>query len=98
MEILIALILIVVLITYSTILHGWIFYKFWHWFVLPVFPELPELTFYMALGLATFTTLLKATVIDELDDQYKDGAKKYTALLWPWVTLLFGWVIHVFIS
>lgn len=101
MEIIIGLlggiVLIILVLCYSVLVYSLLFYKFYYWFLLPVFPEMPHITFLMAIGLACFFSVIKGQYIDELDDKYKDKTKKYYMLVYPWIVLLFGWLIKTII-
>lgn len=99
METLIALIILIVLIglafLYDTLSWGLVLYKFWGWFVLPVFTTLPALTFEQALGLMFVVGLFKSHFAGEnIKDEYKKDKynQPLVALLLPWMTLIFGWL------
>jgi len=79
---------------YSTLAWGLILYKFWGWFVLPVFTELPELTFLQALGLMFVVSLFKGIMHQSIKKEYRDVNAEYALLLGPWVTLFFGWLAY----
>lgn len=93
MEVLIAIILIGVLITYSTLMYGYIVFCFWDWFVLPVFPELPEINFIQAVGLYFFISLFKYTSTAKT----KDGETLHNlavGILSPIIVLVVGAIVH----
>ncbi len=93
MEILIAIILIGVLITYSTLMYGYVLWCFWYWFILPVFPELPEITFVQAIGLMFFVSLFKYSSTAKT----KDDEALYSILvgvLIPIIALVVGGIVH----
>lgn len=96
-QILMILMVLGLAIVYGTLVSGLIFYKFYYWFLLPVFPEMPQITFLGAIGLAFFTTVIKTVYIDEAKDEYKDPSKKYVSLLYPWILLFFGWLVQLII-
>ena len=83
---------------YDTLAWGLILYKFWGWFVLPVFVTAPALTFIQALGLMFVVGLFKSHFTGEnLKDEYKKNTwgSSVTILLYPWVALFFGWLAYV---
>lgn len=106
MEILGALLAIVLaipfIILYSSFSWAYVLLIFWSWFILPVFPQLPEITFYQALGLYLFTTFFKNHYYTPFNKKFEkenvDNNIKYTVMfLGPWLTLLIGYFIHLFI-
>lgn len=38
-------------VLYGTLAWGFVLYKFWYWFLIPSFPDIPEITFVQAMGL-----------------------------------------------
>lgn len=78
---------------YNALCWGLVMYNFWQWFILPVFPALPEVNYIHAIGLMVFISLFKET----------SGIKNYTEkemtqqviilIIMPWVVLLFGWLV-----
>jgi hypothetical protein len=96
-----AIIVVAVLIgfffVYDTLTWGLVLYKFWGWFVLPVFITLPALTFTQAIGLMFVVSLFKSNFAGEgLADEYKKNkyAQVWQVLLLPWIALLFGWLAY----
>jgi hypothetical protein len=82
---------------YDALAWGLVLYKFWAWFVLPVFVALPVLTFVQALGLMFVVGLFKSNYAGEgLADKYKKSKYQSTVLtlINPWFTLLFGWLAY----
>jgi hypothetical protein len=92
------LIIIGVFFIYDTLSWGLVLYKFWGWFVLPVFITLPALTFVQALGLMFVVGLFKSNFSGEnIKDEYKKNknGSLIISLCMPWVTLIFGWLAYV---
>lgn len=78
---------------YDTLCWGLVMYKFWEWFLLPVFPELPTLSFVYAVGLMFVVGLFKNQVLARPKEQYRES--NYGQFFWmPWVTLFFGWLTY----
>lgn len=95
--ILVFLVVIGAIFVYDTLAWGLVLYKFWGWFVLPVFATLPTLTFVQALGLMFVVGLFKNTYVgNNIKDEYvKDKhSATWMLLLAPWVTLFFGWLAY----
>lgn len=104
MEALIALFVIGLMIAgmliYSILSWGWVCFKFWAWFVLPVFgeafPNLPHIGFIEACGLMFFIALFKGGG-GNVKKEYKDEKGSILTLtLAPWLTLLIGWLFMTF--
>lgn len=86
-----AIALIFGLVIYSSISWGFVLMKFWVWFVLPVFPLLPVLTFWQAVGLMFIFGLFGKS---QISPKEKDNTSVWTTLLLgPWLTLFGGWLI-----
>jgi hypothetical protein len=86
------------LFIYNTLSWGLVLYKFWGWFILPVFVTLPALTFVQALGLMFVVGLFKSNFTGEgLADKYKKTKHQpmVMSILNPWITLLFGWLAYL---
>lgn len=94
--------LIMGLILYFGFSWGYIFYRYWYWFVLDVFPELPNIAYYQAIGLMVFLGLFKNNLPkrDFKEDLYSQTKVSQTvmAVVFPWITLFSGWLIYIFIT
>ena len=98
--VLVAIIVVVVILgaafVYDTLAWGLVLHKFWGWFVLPVFVDLPVLTFVQALGLMFVIGLFKSHVTQSIKKKYREEyTSLYVLLLAPWVSLLFGYLAYV---
>ena len=80
---------------------GFILHKYWYWFVLDIFPDLPTITFYQAVGLKIFTGILVVVTNPNLKEEFYDSDKTnrtiYIVML-PWLSLLIGYIIHLVIN
>ena len=86
--------LIVLLILYSSFSWGFALYKFWYWFILPVFPMLPEITFWHAVGLFLFIGFFRIGDGQVIKDEYKEKTTgTIMSIILPWVTLLMGYIL-----
>ena len=56
-----AIIIVILLLAYHAWAWGFILFKFWTWFVLTAFPELPAITIGDAIGLSIFIAALMNT-------------------------------------
>lgn len=99
-----AAILIGGLLLYSSFVWGLVCYKFWYWFLIPVFPDLPLLTYWKAVGLLFFISLFKNTITSDKKRTTNEEAIAYiaelakTVFLTPWVTLGMGYLVYLLIN
>lgn len=91
MAFIIILLFLAFAIVYSSLSWGFVFYKFYSWFVLSVFTTLPEINFWAAVGLMFFVGLFHGNHIapKETDNSSAIG----TLFFGPWITLAIGWLI-----
>lgn len=85
-----------VLLIYSVLSWALVTYKFWYWFLIPVFPELPEITYTLAIGLTFFIGLF-ISIQPLIKNEFLDNSNKWVFLLYPWITLLIGYLTYIFI-
>jgi len=99
MEIIIAAILFIIImgaaIIYGALSWGLVVSKFWVWFLLPVFPALPAISFAQAIGLSFFIGLFHTVNTQVIQKEYKDETQgAILAVIAFWITLLVGWIVH----
>ena len=85
------------LLIYSSLSWGFVLHKFYYWFLLPVFPELPQINFWQAVGLYFIVGLFHNHNSKSLKEELyeKDKYSRAAALLFtPWLMLIIGWFIH----
>lgn len=83
---------------YGAFAWGWVVYKFWYWFVLPVFTTLPELTIIQCIGLMMFIGLFKAAPAQIIKSEYvNETSSNVLPIIAPLVTLLIGWLVKIII-
>lgn len=93
MEILIAVLgilcMIAFLIVYGSLAWGYILMKVWHWFIIPVFPDVPSINYWQAVGLTFIISLFRSQSKTSYKDHEVDSSKTlWSALSAPWVFLL----------
>lgn len=98
--IIIAILVIFGMLIYSSFSWGFVCMKFWMWFILPLFPMLPVLSFIQCVGLMFFIGLFN---IKHSSNFEKSNEQNYsaigTSIILPWITLFFAWIIKIlFIS
>lgn len=95
-----AIALLALAVIYESFSYGFLLYKFWYWFVLPPFHELPHLTFFHCVGLFFVIGLFKSR---DTSDKEINGSKikvkpDYVGMIIaPWIILLVGWFVKLFI-
>lgn len=91
------------------VLGGLVLYKYWGWFVLPVFPLLPTPTILHFIGLKLFLGIatLKVSAPKKRTESEKEEAKKREAGVWEQICfalwmygcmLLVGWLTHMLLA
>jgi len=90
------IVLLALAFVWSVFSWGYVCWKFWYWFVLPVFPALPHITWLQAAGLIFFISLFKVSPSQLMKEDYvvKNGAGWMNAGL-PIVTFIVGWLAYV---
>jgi hypothetical protein len=93
-------ILVVFALSYGVFTWGLVFWKFWYWFFLPVFPDFPELTFLQAIGLMFVVDLFKNQSQISIKKEYTDEkTAAIMPLIVPLLTLGLGWLFkHLFLT
>ena len=83
---------------YGAFAWGFVAYKFWYWFLLPVFPLVPEVTLIQCVGLMTFMALFHTNAPQIVKKEFRDETtQNLLPILAPPLVLLVGWCVHVFI-
>lgn len=91
---------IILIIVYGSFSWGFVLYKSWYWFILPVFPALPHITFLQAVGLNLFTIFFKSidTNVKKVGKiEIKSEPNWAGSIIAPWIGLVFIWLVHLFI-
>lgn len=86
--------LVLIVVAYDAASWGWVFFKFYHWFVLPVYVGIADVTFAQSVGLVMFLTLFKTWAYTKEEVKDDEKVKKISAaLLRPWLVLLTGYIV-----
>lgn len=101
--ILAVLLVFAAIVVYGSFSWGFVLFKFWYWFLLPVFVELPQIDYLSAVGIMLFIGLFKnhATKVSIKDEFLEKEEKLNTRIvnfLSPWITLAIGFLIHLIIN
>lgn len=88
------------LVLYNAFAYGYVVYKFWYWFILAAFPQLPELTLPHAIGLMFFISLFRSRDMSDSTINGVEIKKKANwagELLAPWIIIFIAWFVHLFL-
>lgn len=101
--ILAALLIFVAVIVYSSFSWGFVLFKFWYWFLIPVFSTAPQIDYWQAIGLMFIISLFNKVATEvSIKDEYLKTEEKTTVytlgFLSPWITLVIGFIIHLIIN
>ena len=81
---------------YGALSWGFVCWKFWYWFLLPVFPQLPQITFLQAVAIMVFMGLFRGQPTQVIKLEYTNPKLfNIISILGPWLSLCVGWFIHV---
>lgn len=95
MEALFILIFVFVISIYNAISWGYVASVFYGWFILPSFPTLPNFTYFEFVGFILFIGVITHKHSPSIKEEYKDsGSDLIQEFFGPWLTLIFGWIIH----
>jgi hypothetical protein len=85
-------------LAYGAMCWGFVLTLFWKWFLLPVIPTLPQITFGQAIGLMMIVSLFDKNVPQVISVELTDNDKKNIFdLISPWLTLIVGWIVWFFV-
>lgn len=101
--ILAALLIFAAIVVYGSFSWGFVLFKFWYWFLLPVFVGLPQIDYLSAVGIMLFIGLFKhhATKVSIKDEFLKEEEKlniRIVNFLSPWIVLAVGFFINLIIN
>jgi len=91
------LVLVPIIVLYSSFSWGYVATIFWGWFIIPLFPDLHSFTWIQFAGIMFLVNCFTKHSKTQIKDEYKDNVVSWTQLIVaPWLTLLGGWVLHLF--
>ena len=91
------LFLIPFLLIYGAFVKALVLSKFYTWFIIPLFIDLPVFNFWQWVGIALTLQLLKSGR-ESIKKEYTDQTSMWTkVILGPWIVLLIGYLFHLFI-
>jgi len=91
------LVLVPIIVLYSSFSWGYVATIFWGWFIIPLFPDLHSFTWIQFAGIMFLVNCFTSYSKIQIKDEYKDNVVSWTQIiLAPWLTLLGGWILHLF--
>lgn len=90
------ILLVVITITvYGAFSWGYVAYKFYYWFVFPLWEGLPQYQITQFVGILLFVNVLTHKEYPQISEEFKDMRLTYLSMFFgPWLTLFLGWVIY----
>jgi len=78
---------------YTAISWGFLMYKLWYWFILPIFPALPQLDYRQCMSLILIVVVLITPSVGM--PKQKEDIGIITVILIPWVFFVFCWLFKI---
>ena len=84
---------------YGALSWGYVLLKFWSWFVLPVFPNMPHISFAQAVGLVFVFALITHKDADYIKYEFKESitTQVVDSMAAPWLMLICAWFLTLFL-
>jgi hypothetical protein len=86
----------IIFIVLSTIFGGFVFAKFWAWFIIPIF-ALPALTITQAIGVTMVTRLATLHTIWQTEKDIGFVERCLSGFFFYTILLFFGWIVQLFL-
>lgn len=86
------IIMFIVIVAYFVFAGGYVLSILWGWFIIPVFTTAPALTWQQAAGIILVASFFK---YKPKDSEKSNNKTTIMLLLYPWLLLLFGYIIKI---
>jgi len=85
-------------VIYKIFSWGLVCFKFWGWFITPIFHDLPNINFLQAAGIIFFIDLFKQNYNSDFSKKLndEDNFETIISFLYPWIILFWGWIFYSF--
>ena len=96
-ELIFGIIILVILTPFSLLYSGFVIYKLWDWFIVPL--GFTSITIAWAMGISTFVGMFRYIPDSEIKDKEMldiIGKAIATAVVQPTFALFFGWIFSNF--
>jgi hypothetical protein len=95
---LLLILLVPIIILYNCFSWGFVASKIASWYIIPLFPEFPVLTWVEYAGIMFFVSCFINTNKTSIKDEFRDDIAALAGnLINPWLTLLSAWFILLFV-
>jgi|LakMenE01Jun11ns_1017448.scaffolds.fasta_scaffold9945074_9 hypothetical protein len=85
--------IVFVFVIYGAFSWGYVTTIIADWYILPIFPDFPKLTWYQYTGIAFFVHCFVHSYITDIKDEYRNKYEKsIITILSPWLLLLGAWM------
>lgn len=96
MELLIALLIFLFIIGYTSFSWGFVVHKFYYWFILPLFPTWQHFDIIQFIGIMFFLSCFHKNSSLIVKDEYRNKSSEWVLLfVAPWLSLFGGWVFKL---
>ena len=95
-----ALVLLVMVMFYSAFTWGYILFRYSEWFIAPVFTSFPVVSYVQCIGLMFVIGLFKSHNTNKYTYEgieIKSESNYGVYFIAPWVILLLGYIVHIFV-
>lgn len=93
-----ALAFVPLIIMYNAFAWGYVSSIIYAWFIIPIFPEAPVLTWIQLAGIIFLLQSIMPISPSYIKDEYRDKVQQWTNfILNPWLILFGAWLFKVFI-
>lgn len=84
------------LLLYGSFVWGFVFTRFSSWFIIPIFHGFPVLTYMQSVGLMFIINMFHTRSYSKLVN-IETKMNWVMFLTVPWVTLVLGWIVSLFV-
>lgn len=90
------ILLVPILVLYTSFAWGYVASILYIWFILPIFPNAPELTWIQLASIMIFLNCFIKVSKTHIKEEYEDNSAQWTnMILNPWLTLLGAWIFKI---
>jgi len=77
-------------------LKAFVLLQLWEWYITPFFPNFPQLTFFISVGVVIMANVLMYLPVWNHKDYKAEFKYNITIGAKPIVLLALGWIVHLF--
>ena len=96
MELVLALIIFLLIIGYTSFSWGFVVHKFYYWFILPMLPTWQHFDIIQFIAIMFFVSCFHRNTSLIVKDEYRKKEQEWILLfVGPWIMLFTGWVFKL---